>query len=62
MKFSIETAKVLYEEALGGIGFAAFGGPDQIMMFNDKVYKYYDHIRRIKHAVDPDNLGEMTFV
>lgn len=62
MKFSMETAKVLYEKALGGIGFAAFGGPDQIMMFNDKVYKYYSHIQRIKQSVDPDNLGAMTFV
>ena len=62
MKFSMETAKALYEKALGGIGFAAFGGPDQIMMFNDKVYKYYSHIQRIKQAVDPDNLGAMTFV
>ena len=62
INFSWRTAEVLYNKHLGGIGFAAFGGPDQVMMFNDAASHYYDHVRRIKGLVDPDNLSTMTFV
>ena len=61
-RYSSECAKVLYEKHLGGIGFAAFGGPEQVMMFDSAASNYYQHTVRIKELLDPDNLANMVFV
>lgn len=60
--YSTECADVLYNKHLGGIGFAAFGGKEQVEMFNDAASDYYKHTVRIKKILDPDNLANMTFV
>ena len=60
--YSMECAKVLYNEHLGGIGFAAFGGPEQVMMFDEAASNYYKHTVRLKEIMDPDNLAIMQFV
>lgn len=61
-RYSSECAEVLYSKHLGGIGFAAFGGPEQVMMFDEAASNYYKHTVRIKEILDPDNLANMTFV
>jgi glycolate oxidase len=61
-RYSAECADVLYNKHLGGIGFAAFGGKEQVEMFNDAASDYYKHTVRIKEILDPDNLANMTFV
>lgn len=60
-QYSDDCADVQYDEHLGGIGFAMFGGLKTVQKFSKGSYNFFDWTMKLKNIWDPSKVTDQTF-